>query len=309
MRGRSRWDDGGMRKRFAVSIGAVTLGSAFAIARSRRGGPQTGTGTFGNEMAYVRFGTGTKSLLWIPDPGHSGHHGQYLRMMTRVVRPFVEDGYTVFLVGRKPNLPRGWTIPDMADDYARLITDELGGKVDVLVADSGGGLIGFCLAARHPDLFGHIAIIAAGHTMPKEARAATLESARLLSAGRRTEAAAAMVAFLFPDIRPPWVSSILASVIARVSFPAVYDPSDVVVSAEAIDAFDGREVLPSVAVPVLLVGGDRDRFFPAEVYEQTAALVRDCTFKLYSGKDHLRTISDKRLSRDVLDFVRRRRAL
>ncbi|HEX6195980.1 MAG TPA: alpha/beta hydrolase [Jiangellaceae bacterium] len=229
--------------------------------------------------------------------------------MTRVVRPFVEDGYTVFLVGRKPNLPSGWTIPDMADDYARLITEELGGKVDLLVADSGGGLIGFALAARHPGTFGRVAIVAAGHTMPQEARAATLESARLLSAGRRTEAAAAMVAFLFPDIRRPWVASILASVIARVSFPAVYDPSDILVSAEAVDAFDGREVLRSIAVPILLVGGDRDRFVPAEVYEQTAGLICDGTFKLYQGKDHLRTISDKRLARDVLDFVRRQPAL
>jgi pimeloyl-ACP methyl ester carboxylesterase len=297
-----------MRRGLTMSVGAATLGSGFAISRWRRKRSETVTGSFTNGMSYVRFGTGTKSLLWVPDPSHSGHHGLYLRMMTRVVRPFVEDGYAVFLVGRKPNLPRGWTIPGMADDYARLIADELGGKVDLVVADSGGGLIGFCLAAGHPGLFGHIAIIAAGHSMPQEARAATLASARLLSSGRRTEAAAAMVAFLFPDLRPPWVSSILASVIARVSFPAVYDPSDVLVSAEAIDAFDGREVLPSIAVPVLLVGGDRDRFVPAEVYEQTAELIRDCTFKLYQGKDHLRTISDKRLSRDVLDFVRGQRA-
>lgn len=112
-----------MRKGLAISVGAVTLGSAFAVSRWRRKGSETVTGSFSNGMSYVRFGTGTKSLLWIPDPSHSGHHALYLRMMTRVIRPFVEDGYTVLLVGRKPNLPCGWTLPDMADDYARMITD------------------------------------------------------------------------------------------------------------------------------------------------------------------------------------------
>jgi enterochelin esterase-like enzyme len=72
--------------------------------------------------------------------------------------------------------------------YARLGT--LGGKADVVVGDSAGGMIGFCLAARHPGLFGHIAIILAGYTMTEAAKAANLESARLRSAGRKTDAGA-----------------------------------------------------------------------------------------------------------------------
>jgi hypothetical protein len=53
---------------------------------------------------------------------------------------------------------------------------------------------------------------------------------------------------------------------------------------------------------VLLVCGDRDQLVPKEVREQTAELIPDCTVELYEGKDHLGTILDKRLSRDVLDF-------
>ena len=82
--------------------------------------------------------------------------------------------------------------------------------------------------------------------------------------------------------------------------------SDAIVEADGHAAFDAREILPDIRVPVLLVGGDRDRFTPREVYEETARLIPDCTLRIYEGKDHLRVTSDKRFARDVLDFVRQR---
>jgi pimeloyl-ACP methyl ester carboxylesterase len=266
-------------------------------------------------MGYMRMGTGAKTLLWIPDPSHNGDlaasggaaKSMWLATMGKVFRPFVEDGYSVFLVGHKPDLPHGCTVADMAEDYAGLIVDEFAGKVDLLVADSAGGMIGFCLAARHPNLFGHIATIVAGYTMTDEAKAANLESARLLSAGRKTDAAETMVTFMYPKIPGRCVTRLFASVVARVSFPASYNPTDILVAAEALGAFDGREILPTIPVPVLLVCGDRDRSAPKEVCEQTADLIPDCTVELYEGKDHLGTILDKRLHRDVLEFTRRTR--
>lgn len=298
-----------MRKGLAVSlgVGTVAAGTWLAVYRFRRGTPDVDTGTFGNGMGYARLGRGAKSLLWIGGPSIGAPKGLYLRMMTRMLGPFVQDGYTVWIVGQKPDLPSGCTVADMAGDYAGLIAGELDGKVNLLVGDSTGGMIGFCLAALHPGLFGHIAIVVAGYSMTEAAKAANLEFARLLSAGRKTDAAAALVTFLYPGIGVPWVTRLLAAVVARVSFAAVYDPSDVLVTATAVNAFDGRDILPTIAVPVLLVCGDRDRFFATKVCQQTAELIPDCTLKLYEGKDHLGTMFDKRLPPDVLDFVRQPR--
>jgi hypothetical protein len=80
-------------------------------------------------MGYPRFGSGGKPLLWIPDPSHTGHVGPsgpdgavpksgYLVLMTRMLRSFVEAGYTIYLVGQKPNLPHGCSLADMAEDFA-----------------------------------------------------------------------------------------------------------------------------------------------------------------------------------------------
>ena len=304
-----------VRRRVVAIGGALTVGAIgmAALSRRRRGKPEVVAGTFPNGMGYLRFGSGAKSLLWIPDPSHTGHIGPsgrdddvpksgYLAMMTRMLRSFVGAEYTVFLVGQKPNLTQGCTLADMAEDYARLIAEEFGGKVDLVVGDSGGGMIGFCLAARHSDLFAHIAIVVAGYTQDEAYKAANLESARLNNAGRRTDAAAAFVSFMFPGLRPPFVARILAMGMGRVILSD--GSNDLVAGAEALSTFDGREILPTIPVPVLLVCGDRDRFVAKSVYEQTADLIPDCTFQLYEGKDHLGALFDKRLPGDVLEFVR-----
>jgi pimeloyl-ACP methyl ester carboxylesterase len=304
-------------RRRVVAVGGALTVAAIGVGVSRlrrRREPAVVADTFPNGMGYLRFGSGVRSLLWIPDPFHSGHveprggpgggvpKSGYLVMMTRMLRSFVESGYTIFLVGPKPNLPPGCTLADMAEDYAGLIVEEFGGKVDLVVGDSGGGMIGFCLAAQHPELFAHIAIVVAGHTQDEAYQAADLESARLNSAGRRTDAAAVMINAMFPGLRPPFVARLLASVMGRVLLPAGSD--DLVVAAEALSAFDGREILPTIPVPVLLVCGDRDKFVPKEVYEQTAELIPDCTLKLYEGKDHLGALFDKRTPGEILEFAR-----
>jgi hypothetical protein len=61
-------------------------------------------------MGYARLGRGAKSLLWIGGPSVGAPGGLYLKMMTRMLRPFAHEGYTVWLLSLKPNLPDGCTI-------------------------------------------------------------------------------------------------------------------------------------------------------------------------------------------------------
>ena len=109
---------------------------------------------------------------------------------------------------------------------------------------------------------------------------------------------------MYPNIPVPGLARILTAITARVSFAALYIASDVTIGAEAVNAFDGRDILPEISVPVLMVCGDRDRWFAKEVYQETARLIPDCTPKLYPGKDHIGAIFNKRLPQDVLHFVR-----
>ncbi len=300
-----------MRRGSVITLGAGSVAGAVAAGalvrhRLRTGGParpEPVTGSFANGMGYARLGTGPKTLLWLGGPFLGAPGGPLLALMAFMVRPFVAAGYSVWIVAQRPNMAVGYTVADMAEDYAQVIAGEFGGKVDLVIGESTGGMIGFCLAARHAGLFGHIAIGVAGYTMTGQGKTANRDSARLLSEGRKTEAATVLGNLLYPGIPAP-AGRVIAAITAQVMYAAPYIPSDVTIVAEAVNAFDGREILPGISVPVLLVCGDRDRWFAKEVYEETARLIPDCTLKLYPGKDHLGAMSDRRFPQDVLDFVR-----
>ena len=78
---------------------------------------------------------------------------------------------------------------------------------------------------------------------------------------------------------------------------------DVLTEAEAEVAFDARSVLPRIEVPVLLIAGDNDDYFPEDVLVETARLIPKCTLQLYEGKSHEGAIMDRRLARDALQFI------
>lgn len=293
-------------------VGALSAGVGAVVARARirarRGGdPAPVSGMFGNGMAYLRMGAGPKTLLWIPGgPGNTlPGGGMALRMGQSWSRPFIEQGYTVWWVTRRQNMPVGHSFADMAKDYAQLIADEFDGKVDVVLGMSTGGQIGFYLAAGHPQTFGHIVIVAAGYADAERDKDLLLRSATLLSQGRTGQAMALFVDDMYPRV-PRLARHALGEWMGRSMYgkPHPYFANDVVVEAEAEAACDAREVLPDIKVPVLLVAGDQDHYFPREMYQETAQLIPDCTLLLYEGKGHEGLLSEKRFVKDVLDFVR-----
>jgi pimeloyl-ACP methyl ester carboxylesterase len=96
----------------------------------------------------------------------------------------------------------------------------------------------------------------------------------------------------------PWIGRSLCS-------GKNYPPGDLLVEIEAEMSFDSRPALPHVEVPVVLVCGDRDRFFPAELVEETARLIPDCTLVLYAGQGHMKVATSRRVPRGVVALLNR----
>ena len=167
---------------------------------------------------------------------------------------------------------------------------------------STGGEIGFHLAASHPRTFGHIVILSAGYQENERCKDLNLRCSRLLSQGQTSQAMALMVDDMYPRLPRParWApGEYMGRSMYGTTHP--YFANDVMVEAEAGVAFEARPILPNIAVPVLLVCGDQDPYYPKEIYQETARLVPDCTLRMYEGKGHE---VDKGWAQDVLDFVR-----
>ncbi len=295
----------------ALVAGGATAAAAtcyLAWVRSRKNvtGPSRPTvGMFANGMAFIRWGTGDKRLLWIVGgPGLGFPIGPRVALLPVVLRPFAQAGYTCWLVNRKQHMPAGYTLADMAEDYAALIADELGGKVDLVLGEDFGGWIGFHLAARHPQRLAFLANASTGHSITEAGKAIDRDFADLVRDGRPVQAWGQMLSTLAPGL-----SSVLARVLSVVLEWLFTDRSrpdfvaNLIVETEAEQTCDVRRLLPDVHVPVLLIGGDQGPFLSREILEETARLIPDCTLQLHQGKTDMAAISTTQLARDVLAWI------
>ncbi|MDJ0351585.1 alpha/beta fold hydrolase [Pseudarthrobacter sp. PH31-O2] len=266
---------------------------------------ETRNGTFPNGMDYLSLGNGGKKLLFIQGgPGSTVPRGLLRQMLRRQFAPLFRAGYSVWIVTRRRGMPPEHRVADMADDYARLIAEEFGGRVDIVVAESFGGMIAQYLAARHPESFDHMAMVVTAAELSDWGKDVDSRMAHAIADGDPDGAGTVFAEYLIPNERLRWLRRLLGPVISRLVITgAGYPLADVLTEVEAEVSFDSRAVLPHIRRPVLLLCGGSDQFFPQDVARETAGLIPDCTLIWYEGMGHLRAASSRRIARDVLAYV------
>jgi pimeloyl-ACP methyl ester carboxylesterase len=267
--------------------------------------PKLECGIFSNGMAYAKWGSGSKNLLYIPGgPGNNPPAGLMVKLELGPLKSFLEDDYTLWVIARKQNMPEGHSVADMAADYASLIKDEFNGKVNLVVGTSYGGMIGFYLAANHDNCFDHITILVAAYEVNTSGKQVDYDMAKYISVGNRWQAGVVLSSVLWPNSRFPRLMGLAGYLLTLMGGKAhPYLNSDVMVEAEAEKDFNSKDVLPSIKVPVLLIGSDTDLYFPMEIMEETASLIPNCTFKIYKGRGHIGAATDKRIPQDIKSFM------
>lgn len=297
-----------------AAAAVVGVAGVVVLWRGRRGdatSPPRRRGVSAGGMEYVVVGDGSRTVLIIPGgPGSMIPSGLLARMVTGDWKHYLAAGYRVCFVTRPRNMPMGHSIADMAADHARFIRQELGGRVDLVVGKSYGGLIAFYLAANHPEVARFVVAAGAAATVPEQGKEVDRRWARLRAEGRHTEAAAVMLEFMMPGSRGAWLRRLVAPVMGALFATQDVPAGDLLVEAEAECAFDAGDVLDHlrrVQGPVLLVHGEADEYIPRWAFEETAAHIPDCTVVMYPGLGH-RAVMSSRVPQDVLAWVARRDA-
>lgn len=295
-----------MNKRTAaVGLGTAALaGVGLAKVRGVLNGVPPETGAFANGMEYARWGDGPKTLVWIPGgPGSDVPGGVMAAMFGSQLRGFVDAGYTVWFVTRKRHMPVDHSVEDMAADYAGLIADQFGGSVDTVLGLSYGGMIVLYLAANHPDCATHFVAALAAGTITPWGRDLDYRWARARARGDLVGAGRIMAEFFFPEPAQARLRTLLGPVL-RSAFSGEKVPvGDLLVEAQAEMAYDARDALPGITVPVLLIAAEEDMYFTPEIVDETVALIPDCTLVRYPGKGHIRAAMSGQLVPDVLEYV------
>jgi pimeloyl-ACP methyl ester carboxylesterase len=258
-----------------------------------------------NGIPYVKWGSGKKTMLiFAGGPGNSLPKGFGFRMMVGKLDSLTGD-YTMYMAMRKQGLKPGATTRDLSDDYAEMVKNDFNGYVDTVIGMSFGGMTVQYFAADHPECFKHAVIALAAYRMSEQGRKLDMDFARLVAIGKKREAACKMMGTLGKKGIGGVFVKAMAWLFGGTMFKGEYAAfnSDIIIEAEAENTHNAREALGRINVPVLIVGGTADYYFPEENMRETHRLIKNSTLKLYEGKGHIDTLSDKRFVRDLREFI------
>jgi pimeloyl-ACP methyl ester carboxylesterase len=221
-----------------------------------------------------------------------------LRLLAPLARAF-----TVYRVGRRVGLEPGTTMADLVNDYAEALEDEFGEPVDVLGISTGGS-VALQLAIDRPSLVRRLVVAGAAFRLSERGRAFQRRTAELSAAGDRRGLARMQA----PDVTDSRLGRRIAGGLLWLAGPLFirreWDPSDMIATIEAEDAFDVGERLGEISTPTLVIGGGRDRFYPAELFRETARRIPGARLIIYEERAHGGTFADRRFGKDVVAFLK-----
>jgi pimeloyl-ACP methyl ester carboxylesterase len=252
-----------------------------------------------DDIPYLKMGEGPPLVVVSGlTPEHDVPKGWERRMALTSMAPLATH-FTVYGVNRKRGLQPGESMSDIAGHLVNAIEHDVQEPVFLHGMSTGGSVV-LQLAIDRPDLVRCLVVLASAYRLGPTGRALQAEMARLVRAGDTRAALAASVTAMLPrraqgPMRP------VAALAGRAMAPD--DPSDLLITLDAEDVFDVEADLARITAPTLVIGGTKDVFYSRELFEGTAAGVRDGRLHLFEGWGHGRTCQSSATWNLTLGFL------
>ncbi|MEV0296736.1 alpha/beta hydrolase [Nocardia sp. NPDC050710] len=253
-------------------------------------------GTLAHGLPYLAFGAGRPLvfLRWF-SPDHANPTGWMRTSEIKSLTPLARR-FRVYAVNRAPGMAEGTTMADIAAQHADALLAEFDGPVDVLGISSGGSL-GLQLAADHPAAVRRLVIAASGYRLEDDARANQLNYAEAAFAGRRA------LHHMAPNSSQLRDRLITAAMWLADPLLRPENPADTLAFVRAEDAFDLSARLGDIEAPTLVIGGERDEFYPTANFRRTADGIPDSHLIIYPNIGHTAVLTHPRFARDIASFL------
>ena len=236
----------------------------------------------GGAMPYVSFGRGPRSFVILPglSDGLATVAGKAL-LLAPPYKAFF-DRYTVYMFSRREELPRGFTIRDMAEDQAAALRALGIGKAAVMGV-SQGGMIAQLLAAEHPELAEKLVLAV---TAPRVSPMIRTAVERWTDFAERGDHRGLMIDTAEMSYSPARLKKYrrLYPLLGIVGRPKSYDRF--LANAEAILSFDADPDLERIACPTLILGGEEDRIVGVGASRELHARIGNSSLFVYPGLGH-----------------------
>lgn len=231
----------------------------------------------GTTMEYIRFGTGTRTLIMLPGLGDGLRTMKGTALpMAAMYRLFAAD-FTVYAFSRKSDLPAGYTTRDMARDLNTAMD-----LLDIQRADlfgvSMGGMIAQHFAVDYPHRVNKLILTV---TCPRPNPILQEAIAEWITCAAQNDHTALMESNLrriYSDSyyrRNKW----MIPLIGKLTKPRCYDRF--FVQANACLTHDAYDRLPEIAAETLVIGGEQDHCLGGDASREIAAAIANAVLKMY----------------------------
>lgn len=248
-------------------------------------------------MPYIATGDGPP-LIWIRTlPINEKIYGFELSIL-----PLLAPNFTVYAVDRKPGIKKGATIRDLASGYAHAIESEFGEAINVMGVST-GGFIAQQFAVDYPHLVRKLVLGGTAYQLGPAGKKIQLNYANLLAEGRYRDAARVFWPPAFAESTiSQWLWGYLLWLVEPLFFRPT-NPEDLVNTLLAEDKFNVEDNLHKITSPTLLIGVEKDIFYPEELLRRTTDLIPNSRLIIYPGRRHTELETDPRFVPDVISFL------
>ena len=253
----------------------------------------------GAEMDYVRFGGGEKHLILLPglSDGLATVKGKAL-LLAPPYKLFFEK-YTVWMFSRRRDLPRGFSIRDMAADQAAALRS-LGVEKASVLGVSQGGMVAQYLAADFPELVEKL-VLAVSAPCANDTSRDRLKD--WIAFAEKGDHKALMIDTAENSYSEGYLKKYrkMYPLLGSVGRPKSYERF--LANAEAILAFDAREELGKITCPTLVIGGGEDKIVGAAAAEELHGLIPGSELFIYPELGHALYEEAKDFNERVFRFL------
>jgi pimeloyl-ACP methyl ester carboxylesterase len=225
------------------------------------------------------------------------------RFVRGVLAPLrqLEARRRLIVLNRRPNLPDGMSMGDLAAEYADAIRAQYDEPVDVAGTSTGGSIVQQ-LAADHPDTVRRLVLISTAYRLSPMGREVQSQVAVLLRAGRTRSAISQVGASLAPTSMRTVARALGWIVAGRVltDSPAA---ADFAATLEAEDGFDLSQCKRPIEAKTLIIGGGHDRFYSPDMFTATSTLIPNSHLQLFPRRGHITVASDRRAQATIAGFL------
>ena len=248
------------------------------------------------QIDTISFGSGKKSLIMIQGLNTRGIKGASVSL-AYMYRLFAKE-YTVYLFDRRPDIPDGMTVRDMASDVAAAM-DTLGITNADVFGVSQGGMIAQYLAIDRPDLVNKLVLAVTLSKNNPVVESAIEKWIALTEQGNMKELVEDMAIRMYSDAYVKRYKPLMPLL------TVMQKPKDVnrfIKLARACLTCNSYEDLHKIQCPVFVIGGQQDKVVDGIASKEIAEKL-GCEIYMYEKLGHAAYEEAKDFNQRVFDFL------